>query len=74
MHSFGHGLGLEARIPPTISPENDYVLQDNMAMVAVVQLTDPAVGGLRLEMPLIITDRGAEKLCKTPIELYVKDV
>ena len=74
MHSFGHGLGLEARIPPTISPENDYVLQDAMAMVAVVQLTDPAVGGLRLEMPLIITDHGAEKLCKTPIELYVKDV
>lgn len=74
MHSFGHGLGLEARIPPTLSPENEYVLREGMAMVAVVQLTDPDVGGLRLEMPLLIKADGAEKLCKTPIELYVVNV
>jgi len=70
MHSFGHGLGLEARIPPTISPENEYVLRENTAMVAVVQLTDPAVGGLRLEMPCMIRADGAERLCKSPIKLY----
>lgn len=74
MHSFGHGLGLEVRIPPTISPENNYVLQENMAMVAIIQLTDPNVGGMRLEMPTLITSTGAERLCKTPIELYIADV
>lgn len=74
MHSFGHGLGLEVRIPPTVSPESNYVLQEKMAMVAIIQLTDPAVGGMRLEMPLLIQNYGAEPLCKTPIELYVRDI
>jgi Xaa-Pro dipeptidase len=74
MHSFGHGLGLEVRIPPTVSPENDYILQDKMAMVAIIQLTDPAIGGLRMEMPSMVTSNGPELLCKTPIELYIKDI
>ncbi len=74
MHSFGHGLGLEVRIPPTVSPENSYVLQDNMAMVAVLQLTDPAIGGMRMEMPILLHNSGPELLCKTPLELYVRDI
>jgi Xaa-Pro aminopeptidase len=69
---FGHGLGLEVRIAPTITLESPHVLKEKMAMVAVLQFTDPSVGGMRLEVPCIIRKDGAECLCKTPLELYVK--
>jgi Xaa-Pro aminopeptidase len=71
---FGHGLGVEVRIPPTLTPESPHVLKEHMTMVAVLQLTDPDVGGMRLEVPVLITKRGAECLCKTPLELFVKEV
>jgi Xaa-Pro aminopeptidase len=71
---FGHGLGVEVRIPPTLTQESPHILKENMTMVAVLQLTDPAVGGMRLEVPILITKRGAECLCKTPLELFVKEV
>ncbi len=71
---FGHGLGLEVRIPPTLTPESTHVLKENMTMVAVLQFTDPDVGGMRLEVPVLITRNGAECLCKTPLELFVKQL
>jgi Xaa-Pro aminopeptidase len=71
---FGHGLGLEARIPPTLTPESPHILRENMTMVALLQLTDPDIGGMRLEIPILITKRGAECLCKTPLELFIKEL
>jgi orotate phosphoribosyltransferase-like protein len=32
------------------------------------------VGGLRLEIPILITKKGAEKLTKTPVEPLIREV
>jgi Xaa-Pro aminopeptidase len=45
-----------------------------MAMVALLQFTDPDVGGMRLEVPVLITKSGAECLCKTPLGLFIKEI
>jgi Xaa-Pro aminopeptidase len=71
---FGHGLGLEVRIPPYLTPESPHILKENMAMVALLQFTDPDVGGMRLEVPVLITKSGAECLCKTPLGLFIKEI
>jgi Xaa-Pro aminopeptidase len=70
---FGHGLGLDASMPPYIRQDVDFVMEEDMCLVEVVQLTEPGVGGMRLEMPCAITAHGCEFLCKTPIDLHIKD-
>jgi Xaa-Pro aminopeptidase len=71
--SFSHGLGVSARIAPTISPKNPFVLEENMTLEAIMQSAIPGVGGLRLEVPVLVTAQGCEVLAKTPIPLYVLD-
>jgi Xaa-Pro dipeptidase len=71
--TFGHGLGLDARMPPDIKPGIPLVLEENMCLVQVLQLTEAGVGGMRLEMPILITAAGCELLCKTPLDLYIKE-
>jgi len=73
MKMFSHGLGLDARIPPTIQQGNNFQLKENMIVEAVCQMTEPQVGGMRLEVPVLVTKYGAELLCKTPLDLYVKE-
>ncbi|MFB0921014.1 MAG: Xaa-Pro peptidase family protein [Oscillospiraceae bacterium] len=70
--SFSHGLGLDARIPPSINPGSDFVLQENMAIELILQMTEPNIGGMRLEYPMLIRDFGAEPLSKMPLDLRVK--
>jgi len=70
--SFSHGLGLDARIPPSINPGSEFVLQENMAIELILQMTQPNVGGMRLEYPIIIRDFGAEPLSKMPLDLRIK--
>ena len=70
--SFSHGLGLDARIPPSINPGSEFVLQENMAIELILQMTEPNVGGMRLEYPIIIRDFGAEPLSKMPLDLRIK--
>lgn len=71
---FGHGLGTSTRIPPTISMNNNDIFLPNMTLNSVLVITKPGVGGMRLEMPTLVTENGGEPLCKTPLELYVQKV
>lgn len=68
---FGHGFGTDARIPPTVVKGNEMRLEPRMVVVAVLQITDPSVGGIRLEVPVLLTENGNEVLCKTPLKLHI---
>ncbi|MCK4815147.1 aminopeptidase P family protein [bacterium] len=70
---YGHGLGADARIPPIVIKGNQQILQPRMVVVAVLQITDPNVGGLRLEVPVLLREKGNEVLCKIPLKLHVCD-
>jgi Xaa-Pro dipeptidase len=70
---FGHGLGTDARIPPTITEANSGTLELDMAFEVLVQTTVPQIGGLRLETAVHITETGYAPLNRCPIELRVID-
>jgi Xaa-Pro aminopeptidase len=69
---FGHGLGIVGHewYPPIapFPPWSDYVLKENMVEELYLQLNKPGIGGLRLEVPVLVKKDGCEKLTKTPIE------
>jgi Xaa-Pro aminopeptidase len=71
---YGHGLGTSTRIPPTIAINNNDLFQHNMTLNSVLVITKPGVGGMRLEMPTLVTEAGGEPLCKSPLELYVREI
>lgn len=70
---FGHGLGTTARMPPTISINSEDILQSNMMVVAVVNLTEPGVGGMRIETPVRVTENEPEIFSRLPIDIFVKE-
>jgi len=45
-----------------------------MILNSVVVVTKPGVGGMRLEMPTLVTQDGGEPLAKSPLELVVRPV
>lgn len=65
---YGHGLGTSCRIAPTIAIDSEDILKPNMAVVAVLNMTKPGIGGLRIETPVLITNDKPERLSKIPIE------
>ena len=69
---FGHGIGIVGHewYPPIapFEPWTKYELKGGMVEELYLQINKPGVGGLRLEVPVLITGRGCEKLTKTPIE------
>jgi Xaa-Pro aminopeptidase len=67
---YGHGLGTDARIPPVIVKGSSRKLAPNMMVEALLQLTDPDLGGMRLEVPVLLKEDGNEPLCKTPLKLH----
>ena len=69
---YGHGLGTSTRIPPTLSLNNDDLFELNMTLNSVLVITRPGIGGMRLEMPTLITESGGEPLAKSRLELRVK--
>ncbi len=71
---FGHGLGTSTRIPPIISMNNNDIFEINMILNSVVVITKPGVGGMRLEMPTLVTQDGGQPLSKSPLELVVRPV
>lgn len=68
---FGHGLGTDARIPPSIHAGNPDHLEEGTVFEIFLQTTVPEVGGLRLETATRITSTGYELLNKCPIELRI---
>lgn len=68
---FGHGLGTDARIPPRIALNKPTVLPNNTVFILVAVLTQPGVGGLMLETPVLVREDGYELLSKLPLKLMV---
>ncbi|MGE5618702.1 MAG: M24 family metallopeptidase [Sphingomonadaceae bacterium] len=69
--AFGHGLGTDSRVPPLINEKSEEKFQENMTVAAGLHIYWPGVGGMRLELPTLVTPRGGEPLAKTPLYLQV---
>lgn len=67
---FGHGLGTCARTRPFLNLRSDDVVQPGMVVALGTHLYVPDAGGMRLEFPAMITDRGAEPLVETPPKVH----
>lgn len=65
----GHGLATDSKMPPVVSEANESVFEENMFVELVVNITVPAIGGLRTESMVLITRNGPELLTRTPLEL-----
>jgi Xaa-Pro dipeptidase len=79
---YGHGIGIlgnewypvvmNSSVP--YESRGDLVLQPNMIEIAGIVLNKPGVGGMRMEMPVLITKDGNEPLNKVPIEPAIIEV
>lgn len=67
---FGHGLGTCARTRPFLNLRSDDVVQPGMVVALGTHLYVPGAGGMRLEFPAMITERGAEALVETPPKVH----
>ena len=66
----GHGLGLFCDSKPHILEDVDTPLLPGMALIVHPNTYHPEVGYLVLGDAVVVTDEGAEVLCKTPRELF----
>jgi Xaa-Pro aminopeptidase len=66
----GHGIGCSYAEPPEIHPGNDALLREGMVIVLEPILSDPAVGGVKLEDPVLITRAGPERLSALPVRAW----
>ena len=71
--NFGHGIGTCSRIPHVIREGDGTILEENMVLNGSVHVYDVGVGGMRLEIPILVTPSGGEPLCKIPLELHVRN-
>ncbi|MFW9898496.1 MAG: M24 family metallopeptidase [Candidatus Thorarchaeota archaeon] len=69
----GHGIGCIGNESwPVVVPGKEWgpmVFEENMVEIAAVVFNKPGLGGLRLESPTLLTNKGAEVLPKTPFEV-----
>ncbi len=70
---FGHGLGTCARTRPFINATSVDTVTPGMVVALGTHLYVPGQGGMRLEYPTLITDRGAEPLVETPAKVHFID-
>jgi Xaa-Pro dipeptidase len=66
----GHGMGLFADSKPHILEDVDTVLEPGMALIVHPNTYHPEVGYIVLGDAVVVTESGAEVLCKTPRELF----
>ena len=63
----GHGIGCSYSEPPELHPANETVLCENMVIVLEPIVSDPSVGGVKLEDPVLITAAGPQRLSSLPV-------
>ncbi|MFC0522032.1 M24 family metallopeptidase [Pontibacillus salicampi] len=72
-HRIGHGLGINVHEFPSMSHLNDDTLETGMTYTIEPGIYDPAVGGVRIEDDVLITEEGHRTLTKYPKELQIID-
>jgi len=70
IHSTGHGVGLDVHELPQVAPDGGELRPGHVVTVEP-GLYDPAVGGVRIEDLILVTDDGYENLTDYAIDLEV---
>ena len=66
----GHGMGLFPDAKPHILEDVDTPLEPGMALIVHPNTYHPEVGYMVLGDAVVVTERGADVLCRTPRELF----
>lgn len=70
-HGTGHGVGLDVHESPRLSTTGTSPLQAGHVVTVEPGLYDPAVGGIRIEDLVVITDSGYENLTQYDKKLVI---
>ena len=65
----GHGIGLDVHELPFLIPDDHTILCPNMVIVIEMVTRRPDLGLISAEIPVLVTEDGAEVLSSLPIEL-----
>lgn len=71
IHGTGHGVGLEIHEAPSVGRSGVTPLRPGDVVTVEPGVYDPAIGGVRLEDELVITETGSRNLTRAPRQLIV---